>query len=278
MLLLIETLAQGDAGVLDCADMVKSDQQLSTLTERVARLEERCKPLPGWLWGLLSILLAGLITYWGWLGSEVTSLNREMGSLGVKIDGLRKDVDRLLTPAIVRELALKPPTKENLSEIRRAIRRANEEKTTIELALLEKIGEKAAQASTQGGDTAPIAWDTFVDIVQYRTALNAWQAVGFVLGPIGKPGPQCIGLPENPTKLLQVLTDNVCDGRSQVLDGGDWRGGLFRNAVITYRGGPVRLTNVRFENCLFRFELTPRARELGMGIVAASPVTRDLSE
>lgn len=256
--------------------MAKFDERINGLLERVTRLEGRSEPSTWVVRLLVGLVLTGLLAWWGWLSNQVVSLNRESATLLEKIGELRRDVDRLLIPERIKSLTLQPPTKDTLLQVQQTIRQAKEEKMAIDPTVLGIAAKRAAQTSQQHADIAPIAWQTFVDIVHYGSAITAWQSSDFVAGPSGEHGP-CFPLPENPKQIVSTINGFTCVDAVQQLDGGDWRNLVFRNSIIAYKGGPVRLTNVRFENCQFRFEVSQRAEKLGLAIVTAMPVTTDLS-
>jgi hypothetical protein len=281
MLLIDEELVPEYVRVLDCSDMAKDDHRFGDFEKRLTRLETLGEPPRGWTKLLPGVVLTVFVGWAGWLSLQVVSLNRENGSLSAKVDGLREkadglrnDVDKLLTPERVKALVLEPPTKQNFVELQREIVDARERKVVMDKDILEAIWKKAAQASFQSGEISQVAWKTFVGAIEYKSSMNAWQNPKFSPRPIGEKGKACFALPENPTHIIVTLSQSICSGSVQQLDGGVWLDSLFVNSIIIYRGGPVGLRNVAFENCIFRFELTPRARELGAAIAATSPVTK----
>jgi hypothetical protein len=51
---------------------------------------------------------------------------------------------------------------------------------------------------------------------------------------------------------------------------------VFRHVRVKYSGGPVRLHNVSFVDCIFEMPLVKEARQLGEAVIVQGPVNLEV--
>lgn len=257
--------------------MGKSDQRYGDLAERVARLETKCEPTH-WVKWLVGFVSAAVLVWMGWVGNRVVQLGVDAAAQKEAVAGLRKDVDhltgkidRLAMQESVRNLSAQSPTKQTLAEGLAALRKAREEKVQIDPPVLKAAAENLTNVVSVEGELTDDAWAAFMELVQYRSALNGWRQPW-----AGVPGP-CLTFPSNQERIAAEVDHNILVGCPLALDGVYWHDNLFVDSVITYRGGPVRIKDVQFLNCTFKIERTRRAIQFGLAVVRNSTVSVDLS-
>jgi hypothetical protein len=67
------------------------------------------------------------------------------------------------------------------------------------------------------------------------------------------------------------FTNSRLVGGAQLLDGVRWENVIFEGMHIRYNGGEVELLNVKFVNCTFEVNSTPRGREVVEFVALKSP-------
>lgn len=88
-----------------------------------------------------------------------------------------------------------------------------------------------------------------LELAEYRSALTPLgDNVTGLASPGGVRGP--------------IVEDSRLTGGIQILDGITWINVVFENTHIRYKGGPLRLRNVRFVNCTFDVPESPRGDQL----------------
>jgi len=108
---------------------------------------------------------------------------------------------------------------------------------------------------------AQAAWEGTIRLAEYRSATNALPAgsVAVHIGEMSQRG-NFRYLRDSLIAGQNAIRTPGCDGFE--LDGWYIENVVFEDLTICYRGRPAILTNVRFVNCQFDVEESPKAEEL----------------
>lgn len=244
---------------------------------------------------LLIAIITALIT---WCGSYIlvrwqVSQTRDDAALNDRIDNhvdaklqritediakLREDVAYLkarvegATTKKIIEFS-KMPEREilaRLPEISGTINAAYANKVIAPTEAVVELRKKLAQVKARNPDF----WVAVSSVVNYQSLvaekMNLFQNAEEVRKTACKfisvqPGAEISGIVENLTLI----------GCGQQLDiGVEWKNVKFENAIIIYSGGPLRLENVTFKNCLFLTEFpkqpAPQTQKFGQALLAST--------
>jgi hypothetical protein len=95
-------------------------------------------------------------------------------------------------------------------------------------------------------------WETVAAIINYQSKINQWNGLAPDPVKVAKP---CGGLTTSPGSRDNTFRYESFFNCIVSLDpGDDFENVVFRNSVIRYAGGAVKMINVRFENCSFQID------------------------
>jgi|SRR5215469_7337170 len=187
--------------------------------------------------------------------------------MAVDIGEIKGELNALLevqVPRVVKDSSLLAPEKlaERAPVLQANLRVAKSNKIAIDPATLQKLGSSLVEAHEKvPGSEA--TWNAFSELVSYRTFLNAQHETGWSKSTESPPR-------ELPPGITNIVADSMEVGGGPIdLDGLYWMNDVFKNCVIRYRGGPVVLKNVRFENCTFVMLASEPAKRLGTEVLSA---------
>ncbi len=166
---------------------------------------------------------------------------------------------------------------ERLREVTKVLVSAQENRIKANPALVRQIGRNVIQATSENPALRDQAWQTATVFFNYCSFLNGEASA------TPPPGAQTIKEPPGLEELFlipdqeilgyAVFSNFVIEGGAQTLDRGVWENIIFRKVLIRYKGGPVELKNVRFENCRFEIAFTPRGTKLAQALLTSSVIT-----
>jgi hypothetical protein len=155
------------------------------------------------------------------------------------------------------------PDSNSINKIVNIARTAASSHVPINPDLVNVAGKKFLEASK----TNPNAWQGTLALATYNSSLAKESP------PL--PMTSCLR-----ASSLDGITATLLDSRlsncTQELDHIAWKNVVFESVTIVYHGGPTALENVRFENCQFSLDNTPRGRLLAQSLLTANPVTINL--
>jgi hypothetical protein len=163
--------------------------------------------------------------------------------------------------------------KAQLPELNTDLRVAANLQIPLDLSVLMQIRDKLFQATSNLSNGNGEAWNTFVALMSYRSVLTAKADPKY--NSYVPRGPA----PELSRNIPQIITTHYANNiyvRAIVqLDGASWEGDIFKDSVIRYNGGPLKLRDVRFVNCRFEVPISIPAQGLGKEILASNTVSFD---
>jgi len=226
--------------------------------------------IPRWL---TLILIGVVITGIGWfanwyLTSYVPALiTKEVSS---QLAPFSDRLLRLETGSLLENLRkLTAPNEDllkTLPKVRGLLRSAKDRGTITSPQAISEIATDLLNRTSGDPNLQPVAWDTMMQFIEYRSFLNA------VLYPSAHskyPGQSAdVFIPENagPIEFQRAHFQNA----TVRLDRGIFKDCLFENVTVIYKGGSVELKNVQFENCRFEIDLSPKAKTLTQELVAST--------
>ncbi len=288
-----------DPGLWDAETMAFSEKRFHTLESQVGQIAQRVANLEGHkeassapersnavLIAILSVLGAGFIAYWGWLGVEVVTQGRQISQILT-----------ILSPETIKRASLRPGDPQSAEQVKQIVQKAVKQGERIDSTVVSEAGAKFVDASKN----APEAWDAAIALINYKSFLDAslpgvpvtreTQWVPPTTYNIAVPykgaarteiavmeaatGDQAarldyIGVDQNAGKPIgnQYI---VAEGGNALIDNVHMRNVIWVNVHIYYRGGPVIMENVYFLNCTFTVDLAPRGQEFAKAFLATSP-------
>jgi hypothetical protein len=265
-------------------DMPK-DPRVDEILVTLARIDERFK-----YGGVIVLALAGWL---GWLTNKVTS-----------------------GPVSLAGIASSPVTEQTVKKANQLVTDALQvrDRSRISAYLVRGLGENLISASAGTDQTlAREAWSTTVQLINYRSLLNAnlnpippntpirtINEFLFVIGfanPDGMkvgdavPSVYTVGddVPIEQAARLETLGKDINAGRTMgprvivmsfqsnpiKLDGSWYKNVIVKDTKVVYSGGQTKLENVYFINCEFKMENLPPSRTLGELMIANATVSFD---
>lgn len=205
------------------------------------------------------------------IGQSLQAMNREIGKISQKLGIARIQIPIQSSP--LQEFAMLDEDKFGLSVKRVADVTVEAQKSgaidTIENidAIQRKLVGLPDNSDVLRAKVNVINYASFVrektGLIQNATTIRT-KTCGFIK----------IGDGESPVKTIMVNLDGgsaSLNGCAVRLDGLSIKNYTFENAVVRYDGGPLRLENVRFINCLFAVSLpnppTPSAKQFANQIL-----------
>lgn len=195
---------------------------------------------------------------------------------------------------------------ESLSQLKAAARIGSESKAEVPLADLSAVGKRTVALASGNSDTAALAWQTTVALLQYRSVLNGIASTlnlatahepfstRYNLSvPNGKIAPQVQAslatLPRESSAAADYIGQDQNKGQPVgpamlFLRGGDITLDNMRlknvaliNVNIHYSGGPLSLENVYFLDCAFELAAEAHARQLAEDIFSYPSISLSVS-
>lgn len=266
------------------------ESELGQVAQRVAKLEghKEAASAPDKsntvLIVLLSVLGAGLVAYWGWLGIEVVTEGRQISQILA-----------ILSPDIIRKAAAEP-SPQNVKQVEKIVQRAIKQGERINPDLVFEAGTKFVDASK----TTPDAWQGAIALLDYKSFLNTSLSDVPVIAsarislttnyrisqPPGitnakAPSVKVIGAaPKELAAQMDYIGQEqnaesaygnqyvvVEGGGGVALDNMHLKNIVFVNTRIYYDKGPLVLDNVYFLNCTFVLTRSASGLDLAKAIL-----------
>jgi hypothetical protein len=223
-----------------------------------------------------------------------------------RIETFVQDNGGLIAGLRLQQNAVDPSIPQHIADVSRVLDAAQASRTRIPLDVVSSTGAKFMEAV----EKTPEAWPAARAYLDYRSFLNADFVPSVKPTPTtGKstyrpsvafiPNPQYPGWHKafqttyaggyalsDRAARLETLANPQSEGSefafieieggldTIVLDGEYMKHVIIKNADVQYDGGPIRLEDVYFVNCVFhsRFKLTPTSIRLGREILTATSV------
>ncbi|MFZ0912877.1 MAG: hypothetical protein WBQ76_17135 [Candidatus Korobacteraceae bacterium] len=223
-----------------------------------------------------AITLGALYQSWGHVKEETEFRTHTNDALKELQDGV-KDIRNQLTGMSLKKISENPVTPKTITEARNILAEAVSSKIQIDQHVIRDAGVKFVEAAQKD----PAAWDTATAFLNYKSFLDASSdqfpanlaakpltthykgitplgdkvPTGSVPNGTAVPIEQAarfspIGEDQN-RGLLEGNPYFILDGGGVVIDGMDMKNVIFRGVHIVYHGGPLKMSNVYFANCVF---------------------------
>ena len=258
-------------------------------------------------WGVLAInctviltLLIFALTQWNAANARLTAEAAFRVHTEDQLAEIQKSLLTIRTKAVISN----PPDSENLVEVTNILVGAKRKSISLPLPIVQEGGEKFIQAAKD----SPSVWGVAMELVSYRTVLNANNGPSGSSGPLplgktwvyappdqevmvpGKRKPtlafsQGAGVPSEQAARLDRIGRNlnaeipvgplflVMQGGAYRIDNQEIRSVFFEDVEVHYSGSPIILTNVTFINCTFVMDNGTNARALGLTLLASAKIT-----
>ncbi len=280
--------------VFACAD-VDFNREFCLDMTTIATLEERIGNHIKFFWGIsavFAIWLAGISVVLFYINGKLGNLNSNIGLLRL--------------PQQLEQSSITPQDPKSQDQAVSILRRAK----TTETVLPEPVIQNSGMRFIEAADTDPNAWNVALDLLNYRSFLNASLVPPY---PDAKPAPFSFSLaiktpPAGVNGSIIFLESNISvplseaakieptDGRPYVkapgnvgpaylivvvkafeigLDNMLLKNVIIRNATIDYNGGPLILYNVAFVNCTFKIPRNEPSKRLASSLLASTSVNFD---
>jgi hypothetical protein len=226
------------------------------------------------MFGIVIGVIIFLLSYYvpAVVKSELASTNDKISNTNERIVKIETKLDLFLN-------ILKEPTTGSPDQVKtkllttKAILSESERKgIALDLDLIQQGGTELIKYQPPTPELIPIVADTVNQYAHYRTFLN--QIYQPVTNP-PNPLPEAVILPQ---QGLNTIENYSVVGFAQELDHGDWVNPLFIHATIIYKGGEMRLTNARFQDCQFQIAMNPNGKKFIQSVLASSPISTNIQE
>lgn len=236
---------------------------------------------------LLALAATAFIQAFARVGKEATF----EANTTIALEEIRGD----LAGMKLKQLSSIPPSPQGAAQAKAILKTAEDGKAKIDASIIGDVGKKFVDAGISSLDS----WSAALAFLDYRSYLNA-DFTPPLVDPLANNHPVTqYAWPKDPQLSIpvsyhfgKVPRDKAAvfeplgqhlntspDGDAFLLmenggakiDGQDIKNVVFRNMVVEYLGGPLRMQNVYFVNCTFDFIQTPNSRDLGTALLAASP-------
>ena len=298
----LNMLSRIDAEQKATASRVESlDKSIQSLGREVSEIKGAIKPhseTPVWIrffvYPLCVIAVGGVVATLITLMVKVNGIETFIRDNGGFIAGLR-----------LQQNATDPTDPQHIADARRVLNTAKARRIKISPDVVNTTGVKFIEAAEKTAE----AWPAAQDYLDYRSFLNAdfvpkltpatgkskyRSSVTFVPNPKHPERHMAFQVffaggyaPPDKAARLETLANPQPEGSefaffeieggldTIVLDGEYMKHVIIKNADVQYDGGPTRLEDVYFVNCVFhsRFKLTPMSIRLGREILTAASVT-----
>jgi hypothetical protein len=218
--------------------------------------------------------------------TSLGAIEKQLTSIAADVDRLKlngqKTIGQILKDRAAGQLG---ELRFNLQVAEKLVERAQAEPVKADPTSVGEAGKSFVQVASESKDKAnsDLAWKVVSQIVNYRSFLffdrqqynrilsfppcptwNAEKATAQKVGPDGKP--------TGPVVKIQDFAMNNCS--IDLDEAKDVVNITCKNCVIKYSGGPLRLKDVRFENCVFLFSIktepSPGGKRLAQDLLAAN--------
>ncbi len=325
---LLLDLSVVDSGLMSRKETKQAFESTRPTTGELGEKIEGLTSALNWRTWIVGVAFAALASAIGWLfvyhlpakiESQTKGLSNGVASLTTDVGNLRSDVQRiegkvdgLLKDALNGILKSLKGIKHQSSDLARKrlqlaadlAKAAGQAGIQVDTKTVAEAGKNALE-STDNPRLADAAWQTTLQLVNYRSFLNAGLAPNpknpvpisefkgewsYDLMPAGTPssdvGITVVGLvPRERAAVMEFLQNPlnadakfgpeflIIDGAPLSLDGVRLKNVIFRNSRIVYRGGPMQMDNVYFVNCTFEVPRRPNGQELCATLLASTATT-----
>ena len=269
--------------VVDFAQMARARDEYTASFGAVEKRLGDAITVAKWAYAALWAVLLSACGVVGWLfvhylpvkiESQVGPIQQRLARIEQAVDDI-KEYQLRLFPNLLKDILKKPAKtgvelKEKITLAQSLVTVARNQGIVSDPQKIAEVGQTLRDLETRMPGSAPAVWQTFVQLVGYRSFLGA------KLSP-APPIPNATVIRASPGTEFFVLSPEgnlfanlVLEGGSQTLDRGTWVNVIFRGTLIRYQGGPVKLINVHFEDCSFRISLSPPGKKFGEALLASN--------
>ena len=210
------------------------------------------------------------------------------------VDEHLAEIGRQLVEIRALVVGSQPTSTDNQNAAKKLLAEAKAGSISLPANLVQQVGDSFIGASK----TNPLAWNTALQFVNYRSSLNVYtrvvntipvpsgsQAQFDIPKVAGKPGPALAhagpAVALNDAARYEVIGKNLnqplsfglaelfLTGGAVILDDVFVRHAVFTNVEVHYTGKPVKLEDVLFVNCTFVLDNTQPSRDLGQALLAS---------
>jgi hypothetical protein len=210
--------------------------------------------------------------------TKLSSQDKDIGQIRKDVEYMRRDVDRLLDHDAKQTLQTRASRKITSEEIKTAAKWAVERRIPVDVETITKVSRPLFQDATTGG------WEATIALLNLRSFVNstlddAKLHITQTMNPedhgkwfSGKPGEWL------EIRIPRIVLDGkpgevgvIMDAPGHISD--KFQYVIFKDATIVYRGGPIVLVNVFFDNCTFQIAPSDSGRLLAHRILESTFAT-----
>jgi hypothetical protein len=261
-------------------DVRETKTATQTHTDKLANIAEQLhhKPGNGALYGgliaVFSIVIGVSIFLFSYyvpaiVKSELAPTNDKIANTNERLGKIETKLDLFLN-------ILKQPTagspdqvKTKLLTAKAILSEAEKKDVALEPDLIQEGALELIKYEPPTPELVPIVWDATTQYADYRSYLNQ-KLQPVPVNPY--PSTQAIILP---ARGLSRLENFRADNFAQELDHGDWVNPVFVHCTIIYKGGEMRITNARFQDCQFQIAINPSGKKFVQALVSSYPTTAE---
>ena len=163
--------------------------------------------------------------------------------------------------------------RQNLESINSTLRLAQEQSIVLDREATIEAGKALFNRAITSNGLSGEVWNTATRLVAYQTFADG-QTRPLIMPGDARREPFTV---EPGAEGRYILQGIWLEGVTQTLDGIVWEGGVFNKCHIIYKGGFLRLNNVRFIDCTFEIEKTPKGAKFGEAVLASISASVDLT-
>ena len=245
-------------------------------------------------------LLGLLYQTFGHVREETEFRTHTTDTLKEMQDGI-KEIRASIEGMKLKQIGSVPLSPETIAEAENVLTAAASRKSTIDPNIVKDLGVKFVDAAQND----PPAWNTALAFLNYKSFLNGLATrvpAGVIannnlttkyhkgIAPEGENRPTFsvpagVSVPkEQAAKFDLIGVDQnkdskegnpllIASGGGIVLDGMELKNMIFRGVHIVYRGGPLKMDNVYFENCVFDVTQERHGESFAATLLRSGPST-----
>ncbi len=191
---------------------------------------------------------------------------KSLGETNERVSKTESKLDTLFDVLLKETTKGKPEeVKAKLTVAKNLLSEAENRDITLDLPLIKEGGLELVKYESPMPELTLAVWDTVTQFINYRSFLNQ------KLFPVIEKGQgEPLALPERGLAKVSNLT---ILGATQGVDHGDLENLTFIRCTIIYKGGEMRLKNVRFQDCQFRIEQNANGKKFAEAVLLSETPT-----
>jgi hypothetical protein len=196
------------------------------------------------------------------IGKDISKLREDMAYLKAKVE------DATTRKIVGFSKLQKAEVQASLVDISKTIEDARTKQIISPPGALIELRDKLAQVQPRNH----VFWVAFSNVISYQSLIA--EKMGIFPNVEKARNQPCSFLKLAPAWGLVAISSLSFRGCGQKLDNGSWKDITFEGAIVTYDGGPVRLENVTFKNCIFEISFPgsppPPAQKVAEALLSAT--------